>query len=443
MVRAASCLVLCVLMLMSGVQPVWAEESNGGFHVLKGRIIRALEIDAHDSAHILVGHKAKTPGSALVFRSIDGGQSWRILNGNKSLHPQATDVQAVLPVSRKIMLAGTWKHGLYISRDSGARFDRIRPFPSADIRDLQMAGGVIYAATARHGVFESADKGQSWKAIGPGQDFLWSLTVAGDRLFASSPEKGVHERSRSGGAWRKIFQTGGANGIAITRGSGGLRAIAGAKGLYISAHRTWRKILAGENFADVVITRNNRIVAGSWDNGIAVLTSGSHLQKRLLKGRAVIHLQIANRRLFAGTWGDGLHVIPLARLLRRNETDPPLMAAVLRDDLPEVRRLLRAGAKVDAHDTARNTALIFAARDGQTEMARLLIEAGADSGWIDSEGVTPLILAAFKNHPEVAKLLLAQKQAARPSHTDRWGRTARNYARRRGTDDTLYRLLPK
>jgi len=308
--------------------------------VLKGRIIRSLAIDANDPAHILVGHKSKSPGSALVFQSLDGGRTWRTLNENKPLNPIATDVQAVLPVSRKIILAGTWKHGLYISRDGGRSFDRTRPFPSSDIRDLQITYGAIYAATARQRIFNSTDKEHTWKPIGPGQNFLWSMNMASDRIFASSPEKAVYERPRRGRTWRKIFDADGANAIAITPGSGGLRAIAGAKGLYVSAPGGWRKILSGENFADVVITRNNRIVAGSWDNGIAVLSSGGNLQKRFLKGQAALHVQIANRRLFAGTWGDGLHVLPLNQLLSRRQNDPPLIAAVLSDDFIEVQRLL-------------------------------------------------------------------------------------------------------
>ncbi len=128
-------LYLAIVFLIAA-PPITAET----LHVLKGRIIRALAIDANDPAHILVGHKAKAAGSALVFRSFDGGKSWRTLNGNRPLHPNATDVQAVLPVSKKVLLAGTWKHGLYRSTDGGQKFDRVKPFPSSDIRDLRHYG---------------------------------------------------------------------------------------------------------------------------------------------------------------------------------------------------------------------------------------------------------------------------------------------------------------
>ena len=431
--------VLAVLIVACTGHTVSAES----LHVLKGRIIRSVAIDANDPSHILVGQKAKAAGSALVFRSLDGGKSWQTQNGNKPLHPKATDVQAVLAVSKQVMLAGTWKHGLYISRNGGQSFDRISGFPSADIRDLQLADGVIYAATARHGVLASSDVGRTWKALGPGDDFLWSLTVAGDDVFANSPEKAVYQRKLAGSTWRKIFKRDGANAIAVTPGSGALRAIAGAKGLYLSSLDNWRKVLASENFADILITRNNRVIAGSWDKGIAVLTSGGHLEKRLLNKQSVIHLQTTNRKLYAGTWGDGLHIIPMAELLARPGNDKPLIAAVLRDDFEAVERLLATGAEPNGIDANRNTALTFAARDGQVEIAKLLLDAGADPGWIDGEGVTPLILASFKNHPKIVVLLLTQKEKVRPGHTDKTGRTALDYAKRRGTDDPIFKLLVK
>ena len=100
-----------------------------------------------------------------------------------------------------------------------------------------------------------------------------------------------------------------------------------------------------------------------------------------------------------------------------------------------VGRLLAEGTDPDCHDEQRNTALIFAARDGRLAIARRLIAAGARVDWVDGEGVSPLILAAFKNHPEVARLLLAE--GADSEIRDQWGRRAlglRAAARRSGRD---------
>ena len=119
--------------------------------------------------------------------------------------------------------------------------------------------------------------------------------------------------------------------------------------------------------------------------------------------------------------------------------EPALVEAARRGDLATVQELLGAGADPAAHTELGNTALIYAARDGRIEIARTLIGHGASVNWIDGEGVTPLILAAFKDHGEVAALLLAQ--GADRSIRDRWGRSALDYALRRGAEDPIAKML--
>ena len=123
----------------------------------------------------------------------------------------------------------------------------------------------------------------------------------------------------------------------------------------------------------------------------------------------------------------------------QGHAEPALIGAVKRGDAGEVTRRLRTGAAVDAVDEARNTALIYAARDSHGEIAAMLIAAGAAVDWIDGEGVTPLILASYKGHVEIVRLLLAH--GANPSIRDGWKRTAHDYAARRGADDEIANLL--
>ncbi|NEP54411.1 MAG: ankyrin repeat domain-containing protein [Moorea sp. SIO3C2] len=117
---------------------------------------------------------------------------------------------------------------------------------------------------------------------------------------------------------------------------------------------------------------------------------------------------------------------------------PPLITATLAGDAEQVRQLLQQGT--DPNQVyGTNTALIYASRDGFSEIVQILIEAGADVNWIDGEGVTPLILAAFKNHPAIVQMLL--DQGADTSIRDQWSRTALDYALRRGADDAIVHLL--
>ena len=67
------------------------------------------------------------------------------------------------------------------------------------------------------------------------------------------------------------------------------------------------------------------------------------------------------------------------------------------------------------------TPLLYAARDGRTEITRLLVAAKADVQQADANGITPLLMAITNNHLDVAQFLL-QKGAA-PNAADWWGRT--------------------
>ena len=66
------------------------------------------------------------------------------------------------------------------------------------------------------------------------------------------------------------------------------------------------------------------------------------------------------------------------------------------------------------------TPLLFAARDGHLDAARLLVEAGADLNRPDPNGLTPLLMAITNNHLSVAAFLLGE--GADPNLPDWYGR---------------------
>jgi truncated hemoglobin YjbI len=74
-----------------------------------------------------------------------------------------------------------------------------------------------------------------------------------------------------------------------------------------------------------------------------------------------------------------------------------------------VRALVRGGAKVEAHDGAKNcTALHMAARRGSVEIAGALLDCGADIEARDSVGETPLRRSVNCDKVEVAALLISR-----------------------------------
>ncbi len=122
-----------------------AEAAAESRHVLKGRIIRALAIDPGNPDHILVGQKAGKPGSGLVFKSLDGGKSWRTQNGNAPMAPAAADVQAVAALSGTALLAGSWQDGLAFITKDGEVTNRI--LKGKAVIHLKIADQTLYAGT--------------------------------------------------------------------------------------------------------------------------------------------------------------------------------------------------------------------------------------------------------------------------------------------------------
>jgi len=67
------------------------------------------------------------------------------------------------------------------------------------------------------------------------------------------------------------------------------------------------------------------------------------------------------------------------------------------------------------------TSLLYAARDGRPEAARLLVEADSDVNLTDPNGISPLLMAVVNNHLDVARYLL--DHGAKINAADFWGRT--------------------
>jgi uncharacterized protein len=67
------------------------------------------------------------------------------------------------------------------------------------------------------------------------------------------------------------------------------------------------------------------------------------------------------------------------------------------------------------------TSLLYAARDGRPDEARLLVSAGADVKLADPNEISPLLMAILNSHLDVAKLLL--DRGADVNTADFWGRT--------------------
>jgi uncharacterized protein len=116
-----------------------------------------------------------------------------------------------------------------------------------------------------------------------------------------------------------------------------------------------------------------------------------------------------------------------------------LMWAVAQKQTAMVAELVKAGADVNARSTVNNwerqvtaepraiyrpagglTPLLYAAREGCVECARLLVDAGAEINLADPEKISPLLMAVINGQWDTAQYLI--KKGANPNQWDLWGR---------------------
>lgn len=114
---------------------------------------------------------------------------------------------------------------------------------------------------------------------------------------------------------------------------------------------------------------------------------------------------------------------PATRVDARNAAgETALMYAALNGELEVVKRLLARGAEVNQPGW---TALHYAASGGQLSVVQLLLERHAYIDAPSANGTTPLMMAARQEHPTVARYLV--EQGADPSLANEAGLTAADY----------------
>jgi ankyrin repeat protein len=117
----------------------------------------------------------------------------------------------------------------------------------------------------------------------------------------------------------------------------------------------------------------------------------------------------------------------------------PLTHAAREGRLKLVALFLASGAPIDARNVDGGTALFAAAEHEKPGTVKLLLAKGADPNLIGRSGLTPLIAAAFAGNDRIVEELLAH--GADPKVIDSTGKAAMTYAAARGFDDVVRRLL--
>jgi len=88
-----------------------------------------------------------------------------------------------------------------------------------------------------------------------------------------------------------------------------------------------------------------------------------------------------------------------------------LVAAAVKGDVGEIRRLVDFGISANARNFSGNAALHFASARGLVAVARCLLDLGADVDARDRDGFTPLAGAKKGGHPDMVALLRVSSSA--------------------------------
>jgi ankyrin repeat protein len=142
-------------------------------------------------------------------------------------------------------------------------------------------------------------------------------------------------------------------------------------------------------------------------------------------------------------WASGETLPPPSSPSPEGSTDlgPDFRAACWNGNLPEVQRLLAAGAPLEDRDKYLRTPLFLACHNGNAEVVKFLLDHGARADVVNDHEDTTIGQACEFGHLEAAKLILVA--GAGINHANRWGRTPLMLASREGRDDVVAWLISR
>ncbi|MCS7254697.1 MAG: hypothetical protein RMK18_11720 [Armatimonadota bacterium] len=207
-----------------------------------------------------------------VFRTEDGGRSWRIANlGLQSDGDLAIADIAWHPQNPNIVYLATGKcfgkptgnyGGLFLSNDGGKSWRLVsRAVKFSGMGDYRQWGnvlkisdnGAIYAGTAWDGLMLSNDGGKSWQKLGLEGNFIIGVAIGKNGFIAVATLKAKGSRgavwiSEDGGkSWQMTLENEDVKGISLDNKSGRVYAAIKEKGVVISddGGKNWRVSIDG------------------------------------------------------------------------------------------------------------------------------------------------------------------------------------------------------
>ncbi|MFL6216470.1 MAG: VPS10 domain-containing protein [Blastocatellia bacterium] len=186
----------------------------------RGLSIDSIAIDPHDSRTLYVGAWAVARDvDGGVFKSEDGGEHWKLLDGTKKLSVRSL---AIAPSDSNIVMAGSANddpklNGTWRSTDAGKTWQRISPEGDKEIHNIESIAihprdpNQIYVGTW-HLPWKTTDGGVTWKQTGyKGNGVIDDSDIFGVSVDPTNPDlvylnacSGIYRSNTGGEHWNKI-----------------------------------------------------------------------------------------------------------------------------------------------------------------------------------------------------------------------------------------------
>ena len=164
---------------------------------------------AHPEIVYAAAWSVETDGGDL-FRSDDGGHTWRALPG---MHGKSVRSFALAPSDPDMLFAGALD-GVFRSRDGGERWERISPPGHPEIKNIESLAidpndpNIVYAGTW-HLPWKTVDGGRTWSSIKEGviddsDVFSIILDPRNSRVAYASACTGIYKSEDAGAHFRRV-----------------------------------------------------------------------------------------------------------------------------------------------------------------------------------------------------------------------------------------------
>jgi len=288
-------------------------------------VLDNIEIDPTNSKVMYVAGWSIEGKTGEVFRSKDGGHTWKSLDGMKGKSAHALHLA---PSNPKVLVAGALD-GVYRSNDMGDHWSRISPEDHAGIKDIASIAvdpqnpDVVYAGTW-HLAWKTTDGGQNWHQINRGMiddSDVFSIIVdpKEPNVVYASACSGIYTSQAAGELFSKVpgipFSSRRTRVLKQDPHNGKIVYAGTTEGLWRTedAGKTWRRISSPNLIVnDVLIhpTDPNLVLLATDRIGVLISTNGARAFVASNHGfsqRQVASVAVDDKnpnRVYAGTVND-------------------------------------------------------------------------------------------------------------------------------------------